>query len=403
MTRAAVATDVSVDILIRSRRRCCLCYFWDFDATQKEGQLAHVDRDASNSSADNLAYLCFRHHNIYDSQQRIGRNVTPGELRYARKLLYDEMRSKPSVNLVVTVEIDRDFETFSDADQTQVMETIRNAIQRNSEVRVISRESGSVRLKFEMPSDQVARLLDAIHSGELADINVVDADIDRLSDPDVFSRPQIRLDEVPRLDLPVELFKEDRHLLVLLAISAFDLSPVDVRKNAALAVTLGAAEELRLITAYGRLLDGALTSLQHASNDLSVEVSDAAFDFDRIVDTIEPAIQQYRAGSEEIRTKTKLYADHSAIWFKFGTVIKEADEALSELQRSCIAEAEDRENTPDTRAAIRRHLDHTIHELMDPRAFLGEEHDQCKEALVKLVTFSEFSGDARIKTDPDAI
>ncbi|MCI0565379.1 MAG: hypothetical protein MN733_43495, partial [Nitrososphaera sp.] len=36
---------VQTEVLLKSRRRCAYCYGLDGDTTQKEGQIAHIDRD----------------------------------------------------------------------------------------------------------------------------------------------------------------------------------------------------------------------------------------------------------------------------------------------------------------------------------------------------------------------
>ena len=68
-------------MLLRSRRRCCLCFGFDRDATQKNGQLAHIDRNPAKSAADDLAFLCLDHHNEYDSLPRQTKRLTSRELR----------------------------------------------------------------------------------------------------------------------------------------------------------------------------------------------------------------------------------------------------------------------------------------------------------------------------------
>lgn len=71
-------------MLIACRRRCCLCWLLDRDDTEKAGQIAHVDRDPSNNSEDNLAWLCLPHHEQYDRSSRQARGITGAELRHAR-------------------------------------------------------------------------------------------------------------------------------------------------------------------------------------------------------------------------------------------------------------------------------------------------------------------------------
>ena len=81
------------EVLVASRRRCALCYGLDGDTTEKEGQLAHVDRDAANAVVENAAWLCTKHHSRYDSRSRQTKGHTPEELLAYRTMLYAHMAS----------------------------------------------------------------------------------------------------------------------------------------------------------------------------------------------------------------------------------------------------------------------------------------------------------------------
>ncbi len=52
--RAAISPTIIADVLVASRRRCYLRYSLGNDAGEKKGQVAHLDRNASNNSRDNL-------------------------------------------------------------------------------------------------------------------------------------------------------------------------------------------------------------------------------------------------------------------------------------------------------------------------------------------------------------
>lgn len=78
---------------MRSRRRCCLCFGLNRDMAEKRGQIAHLDRDPSNDSLDNLAYLCFDHHDQYDSHTSQGKGLTMGEVKQYRQRLYEALET----------------------------------------------------------------------------------------------------------------------------------------------------------------------------------------------------------------------------------------------------------------------------------------------------------------------
>ena len=75
MSRKAIAQDVQNKVLTVSRRRCCLCVFLDGNDVAVNGQLAHLNRDASNAKFENLVYLCLRHHDDYDTVRRQTKRV----------------------------------------------------------------------------------------------------------------------------------------------------------------------------------------------------------------------------------------------------------------------------------------------------------------------------------------
>ena len=72
----------------KSARRCALCFQLKGVLEEKIGQLAHVDRDRSNSAEENLVFLCMEHHSLYDSTTRQHKNYTPQEVLNARTSLY---------------------------------------------------------------------------------------------------------------------------------------------------------------------------------------------------------------------------------------------------------------------------------------------------------------------------
>ena len=57
MARVTIPPEVIADVLVTSRRRCCVCFALSNDKEEKRGQVAHLDRDATNSARDNLVFL----------------------------------------------------------------------------------------------------------------------------------------------------------------------------------------------------------------------------------------------------------------------------------------------------------------------------------------------------------
>lgn len=87
MPRKKIPAKTHSNILIKSKRRCALCFGLHNNLEVKEGQLAHIDRNNENNLEENLAYLCLQHHNLYDTNYRQTANYTPGELIYYKNKL----------------------------------------------------------------------------------------------------------------------------------------------------------------------------------------------------------------------------------------------------------------------------------------------------------------------------
>ena len=85
--RAPIPPEVIADVLVASRRRCCICYAISNDVGEKKGQVAHIDRNASNNARENLVFLCFDHHDQYDSRTSQSKGLTVEEITQYRAQL----------------------------------------------------------------------------------------------------------------------------------------------------------------------------------------------------------------------------------------------------------------------------------------------------------------------------
>ncbi len=101
--RTTIPPEVIADVLVTSRRRCCVCFGLSNDTGEKKGQVAHIDRDASNSARDNLVFLCFDHHDQYDSRTSQSKGLTVEEVRrYQAQLARFIAQSLPLSDVDVT-------------------------------------------------------------------------------------------------------------------------------------------------------------------------------------------------------------------------------------------------------------------------------------------------------------
>jgi hypothetical protein len=85
--RKPIANTVETEILTKSGRRCCFCFGLHGDLALKQGQIAHIDHDSSNSAEGNLAFLCLEHHDQYDGRTSQSKGLIDSELRIYKRLL----------------------------------------------------------------------------------------------------------------------------------------------------------------------------------------------------------------------------------------------------------------------------------------------------------------------------
>lgn len=90
--RTPLSTSIEKDVLTASRRRCCLCVFLSLRDDVRKGQIAHLNRDSSDSRFDNLVYLCLEHHDEYDSKPSQSKGYSEHEVREYRDQLYSRYR-----------------------------------------------------------------------------------------------------------------------------------------------------------------------------------------------------------------------------------------------------------------------------------------------------------------------
>jgi hypothetical protein len=90
--RSPIPIPTERAVLIKSRRRCCLCFWLEGIDKVQQGQIAHLDHDRTNNNEDNLCFLCTKeHHDDYDSRRSQSKGLKKGEVKYYRNELYKEM------------------------------------------------------------------------------------------------------------------------------------------------------------------------------------------------------------------------------------------------------------------------------------------------------------------------
>lgn len=113
--RTAAPKSVEKEVLIRSRRRCCLCVFLSGRQDVRQGQIAHLSRDPRDSRFENLVFLCLEHHDAFDSRPSQSRGFSAEEVREYRDQLYHLNGSFPEKEEELPLADEVDLEPFADS------------------------------------------------------------------------------------------------------------------------------------------------------------------------------------------------------------------------------------------------------------------------------------------------
>lgn len=171
--RKPLPEAIETQILVSSRRRCCLCFHLDGDLSQKPGQIAHVDRDRSNHAESNLAFLCLPHHDQYDSRTSQSKGITKAELLHAKAELLKHIENTFSSDTIsISITIKGDFERLSSTQREALLTQALTAAGVRGGVQVISTHSGSVVFRVVARAEDAVRLLQAFNTGELTNAGV---------------------------------------------------------------------------------------------------------------------------------------------------------------------------------------------------------------------------------------
>jgi len=90
--RKNIPGPTEVEVLLRSARRCCVCFGLNRDLDEKRGQVSHLDRNPSNIDLENLVFLCLPHQDQYDTRTSQSKGLTIAEVKEYRSRLHDAVR-----------------------------------------------------------------------------------------------------------------------------------------------------------------------------------------------------------------------------------------------------------------------------------------------------------------------
>ena len=103
-----------------------MCYGLTGLIDEKDGQIAHLDRDRHNNEIDNLAYLCLECHKRYDSKNNRVLSFTQGEIAFYRSKLYQAL-GYDRLEWTITVRADRSQYALVKEHIDRVQDILRNA------------------------------------------------------------------------------------------------------------------------------------------------------------------------------------------------------------------------------------------------------------------------------------
>jgi len=135
---------------------------------EKEGQIAHLDHSCANSSEDNLAYLCLKHHSLYDSHTSQHRNYTIQEAKRARAHLYAEVDGRKPCEWWLV--LDGPFSAFDKARVEALADHLRSLL-KDPHLTIKGIRKGSVNLFLESSERAYEEINRMVASGQLNELS----------------------------------------------------------------------------------------------------------------------------------------------------------------------------------------------------------------------------------------
>lgn len=140
----------------------------------KNGQIAHINRNRNDNQESNLAFLCFDHHDNYDSTRSQSKGITPNELVHAKSSLYEELSQKLKPEQIkISISIDRDFYklTLSELELLLKNVLVASGVQGAYDIKNIS--PGSIKFTVQLGSDDAEKILSALAQQKLNNLSVL--------------------------------------------------------------------------------------------------------------------------------------------------------------------------------------------------------------------------------------
>lgn len=156
--RVKIPDRTATAVLTACKRRCCICFAIDGVVSPTlDGQLAHLDRKRNNNNQDNIAYLCLRHHNQYDSTPSTTTGLRTSEVKQYRSELHHFLKDA-NWRDIIEIECDGELDDFTTEKETQLLQSLKRIGGLTGVIRIRSRRKGSVILESEIDRRDLMRL-----------------------------------------------------------------------------------------------------------------------------------------------------------------------------------------------------------------------------------------------------
>ncbi len=93
VNRSSITKTRAASVLVKCRRRCCICFFVNNIIDPQRGQIAHLNHDPKDNTYGNLVYLCLRHHDEYDSTTSQSKGFLESEVRQYQDQLFRSLKT----------------------------------------------------------------------------------------------------------------------------------------------------------------------------------------------------------------------------------------------------------------------------------------------------------------------
>lgn len=89
MNRKKPSQKIKADVMFKSNRECCIC-----KKPKRGDHIHHIDGNSSNNKLENLALLCFKHHNEASISGNISKKLSPQTIIRYREYKYLVVNTK---------------------------------------------------------------------------------------------------------------------------------------------------------------------------------------------------------------------------------------------------------------------------------------------------------------------